>query len=87
MSKQLFVPLDNLMFKNPAADPRPMEANYPEEARRLLPLIGRLAAGDELTSSQLAGIAVGSWRIIEMVQRLLELNPAKEGRRRTPCSM
>jgi hypothetical protein len=85
MSKQLFVPLENLVFKNPAADPAPTDVSYPEEARRLLPLIGRLADGGELSSSQLADIAVGSWRIIEMAQNLLELRLAKEQTRRT-CS-
>ena len=37
MSKQLFVPLENLVFKNPAANPTPTDVSYPEEARRLLP--------------------------------------------------
>jgi hypothetical protein len=60
-----------MVFRSPSDTPDPVCVDYRKAARQLVPLIKRLACGEELTSQQLTTIVIDSWRVLEVAQKML----------------
>jgi hypothetical protein len=58
-------PVDLLYRTDPAAIEAPVRADYRLAARRLAPLVTRVANGDELTVKQLADVALAGWQLVD----------------------
>ncbi|GAA0921478.1 hypothetical protein GCM10009557_91340 [Virgisporangium ochraceum] len=62
-------PLDLLHRAAPDASPEPAGTNFRAVARRLAPLIDRMANGHPLTLTQLADVALGGWQLLDGLSR------------------
>jgi hypothetical protein len=58
-------PVDLLYVQDSDSTAPPLRADYQQAARRLVPLINRVADGENLTVRQLADIGLDGWRLLD----------------------
>jgi hypothetical protein len=58
-------PVDLLHVQDSDSAAPPLRADYQQAARRLVPLINRVADGENLTLRQLADIGLNGWRLLD----------------------